>query len=183
MPARQGATIWPQPQGNRVVQVDPYQLPLPDNSARLILLTHILEFQGDPGRFLQELYRILMPEGRLLVLVPNRHGLWIFADSTPFGHGRPYTAGQLKHLLREHRFVPETTGFALFCPPLKRSGIYRMAPLIERFGRRFGGVPAGALLLSARKKTLADIPVTPATEQLELPVDGLVPALPRQCQG
>jgi alpha-ketoglutarate-dependent 2,4-dichlorophenoxyacetate dioxygenase len=47
-----------------------------------------------------------MPEGRLLLIVPNRRGIWARLDSTPFGHGRPYSRGQLERLLGDALFTP-----------------------------------------------------------------------------
>ena len=36
----------------------------------------------------------------------QRLGLWSDAENTPFGHGRPYTRGQLEQLVREADFEP-----------------------------------------------------------------------------
>ena len=47
-----------------------------------------LEMTNDPGTLLREAWRVLAAGGRLLVVVPNRRGLWARMDTTPFGHGR-----------------------------------------------------------------------------------------------
>jgi hypothetical protein len=71
----------------------------------------MVSFQGAVGPFdaaviksddsvalLREVWRVLAPNGRLLAVVPNRRGLWARIDTTPFGHGRPFSRGQVTHL-------------------------------------------------------------------------------------
>ena len=48
---------------------------------------------------LREMWRVLAPEGRLILVVPNRRGVWARLDKTPFGQGRPYSRRQLEALL------------------------------------------------------------------------------------
>ena len=59
-----------------------------------------------PAPLLREMWRVLTPEGRLLLIVPNRRGVWARLDTTPFGHGRPYSRGQLERLLTDALFTP-----------------------------------------------------------------------------
>ena len=58
------------------------------------------------GPMLKEIWRVLAGGGRLLIVAPNRRGIWARLDRTPFGSGRPYTMSQLSHLLREELFTP-----------------------------------------------------------------------------
>ncbi len=102
MPARRGAASWPQSSSVRNSLVDPLTLPLPDVHLDRLLLVHALEFEHDPGQCLDECWRVLDGAGRLLVVVPNRSGLWAKAERTPFGHGRPYSGRQLRRLLQRH---------------------------------------------------------------------------------
>ena len=64
-------------------------------------------------------WRVLSPSGRLLIVTPNRRGLWARFDSTPFGHGRPYSRGQLTQLMRESQFTPTYWGRTLYTPPFE----------------------------------------------------------------
>ena len=44
---------------------------------------------------LREIWRVMASGGQLLAVVPNRRGLWARMDTTPFGHGRPYSRSQI----------------------------------------------------------------------------------------
>ena len=57
------------------VLVEEAELPLIDEGADRILLVHMLEWSEKPLELLRELWRVLAPNGRLLLIVPNRRGL------------------------------------------------------------------------------------------------------------
>ena len=44
---------------------------------------------------LRQLWRVLAPEGRLLIVAPNRASLWAQMERSPFGHGRPFSRSEL----------------------------------------------------------------------------------------
>jgi SAM-dependent methyltransferase len=106
MPARQGVTHWPATGGSRSVLVDEACLPLPDASIDFALVVHGLELTDQLPDMLRELWRVLAPQGRAMFIVPNRRGLWARFDTTPFGHGRPFSRSQLTTLLRNAQFSP-----------------------------------------------------------------------------
>ena len=95
MPAGQGVMTWPDSGGRLVALADDGVLPLPDGCIDRILIVHGLEFSEQRRAMLEEVWRVMRPNGRILVLVPNRHGLWARAEATPFGHGSPFSASQL----------------------------------------------------------------------------------------
>ena len=49
---------------------------------------------------------MLAPSGRVIIVAAARMGLWADAEKTPFGHGRPFTRGQLESLVREAELEP-----------------------------------------------------------------------------
>src|SRR3546814_1157411 len=67
---------------------------------------------------LREIWRVLTGDGRVLVVVPNRRGLWARSDRTPLGWGHPYSAAQLSRVLRDNMFTPTRTQRALYVPPI-----------------------------------------------------------------
>ena len=151
MPARRGAIVWPSSSSVRSCMVEPDCLPLPDVHLDRLLLVHALEFEHDPGRVLDECWRVLDGAGRLMVVVPNRRGLWARAERFPFGHGRPFSGRQLHRLLKLHGFEPRQTHRAVFIPPLAGKFFQRFAPVIERIGARLWPAMGGVLLVEADK--------------------------------
>jgi SAM-dependent methyltransferase len=140
---------------NRVALVAENDLPLPDYSVDRVLLVHGLEYSQNLPTLLAEVWRVLTGEGRLIVMVPNRTGLWSRADRTPFGWGQPYSAFQLSRLLRDHRFVPTRTERALFVPPTRFNTVLRSATAWERIGHRVFPQISGVILLEAGKQIYA----------------------------
>lgn len=157
MPQGQGALIWPSAGDTQSVLVEEDRLPLPDNSVDRMLVVHCLEVAERLGPMLREIWRVLAPEGQLLIVVPNRRGLWAQLDTTPFGHGRPFSRSQLERLLSEAMFTPLTCKGALYIPPFDRSLLMRSAVAMERIGTRISPAFGGVLLVEARKETSAPI--------------------------
>lgn len=155
----QGAEPWPVRQRNRVALVREDELPFPDAAFERLLLVHALEHVRHPNRLLREAWRVLEDGGRLLVVVPNRHGLWCWSDSTPFGSGRPFSAGQLDRLLANNLFAPTAEDQALWMPPVPSGLARRLAGPVERAGRRLAPRLAGVLLREAEKRIYAAPPV------------------------
>ena len=133
--------------------------PLADLSVDRILLVHGLELTTDAPRLLRECWRVLRDDGRLLVVVPNRLGLWAHAERTPFGHGQPYTPGQVAELFRSAMFAVERSQHALFVPPVRLRPILRGAAWAERIGRRFVPGIGGVIVAEAVKDVYAAAPL------------------------
>ena len=76
MPAEQGVVIWPEAGRCAAALVDAQMLPLPDGSIDRLLLAHALEAADRPDALLEESWRITAPEGRMIVIVPSRRGVW-----------------------------------------------------------------------------------------------------------
>ena len=89
MPAAQGVVNWPSPGLSASALVEPTLLPLPTASIDRVVLVHALEETESPDDLLEEVSRVLNPGGRMILVVPNRRGLWARMDGTPFGQGRP----------------------------------------------------------------------------------------------
>jgi SAM-dependent methyltransferase len=117
MPAELGVISWPREGKGLSVLVDETELPLPDECADRILLVHMLEWSERTRALLRELWRVLAPNGRLLIIVPNRRGLWARVDSTPFGHGRPFSRSQIGHCSRTQCSLPRTGNTRSTCRP------------------------------------------------------------------
>lgn len=159
MPDQQGVMPWPAGQPNLSALVEETAWPIPAGVVDRLIVAHGLETCERPGALLDEIWRTLAPGGHVVFVVPNRSGIWARRDVTPFGHGRPYSFGQLERLLRAHRFAPERHAAALYGPPSHRRFWLQTAYLWERIGRRFDPkLIAGALLMEASKRIYARPP-------------------------
>ncbi len=68
---------------------------------------------------LRQLWRVLAPEGRILLVAPNRASLWAQVERSPFGQGRPFSKTELDGLLKGALFAPCRWERALYAPPLQ----------------------------------------------------------------
>jgi SAM-dependent methyltransferase len=155
MPASQGVLHWPHEGPNCVALGDEGELPLADFSIDRVLLVHGLEFSEQVRPLLKEIWRVLAGGGRLLVIAPNRRGIWARIDGTPFGQGHPYTPSQLTRLLREEGFTPETSAAALYLPPTGSRMLLRSATAWERVGERWFTTFAGVSMAEVSKQLYA----------------------------
>lgn len=165
MPAGQGAINWPVNGLSATVLVFDEELPLPDSSVDRILMVHALEFTENPRETLKELWRILAPGGRLVIVVPNRRGVWARLEHTPFGSGRPYSRGQLTTLLRETNFTPGATTEALFFPPWRNRPMLELTRSFERWGRQMLPGFSGVIIVEAQKRLYQGLPVAARTSR------------------
>ena len=70
-------------------------LPFPDAIFDRILVVHGLEQAEALRPLLRQLWRVLAPEQKALLLVaPNRTSLWAQVERSPFGHGRLLLRGK-----------------------------------------------------------------------------------------
>lgn len=158
-PAQMGAARWPAGAPNLSCSAEEDALPFPDLSFDRILLIHGLESAESARRLLRETWRVLKDDGRLLVVAPNRTGMWAYWESTPFGHGHPYSVRQLSRLLADALFRVERQEAALWMPPSRVRLILRAAPLLERAGRRLMPGLSGVTITEAVKDVYASVPV------------------------
>ena len=155
MLAQQGVTHWPENAMNRSALVDASDLPLLESTIDLALVVHGLEFADTPLDTLQEIWRVMAPQGRLLLVVPNRRGLWAASEATPFGYGQPFSRGQLAGLLKEAKYSVTQWRSALCLPPLKNPGFLRAAPAIEALAERAFPRLSGVTIVEAMKQVYA----------------------------
>ena len=157
MPSRQGVMAWPEHDKQRVSLVDEYNLPLPDSSVDYIVLMHALEHAHRPDKMLREVWRVLAPAGRVVIVAPNRRRIWSSLERSPFGYGRPYSASQLHQLLSDKLLSPKRTDHALFLPPFDIPAVGSLFNAAEWAAkgwlRRWGGV----LIVEAEKQVYSGL--------------------------
>ena len=152
MPAAQGVTPWPPAGRTASALVVGEMLPLPDACVDRVLVAHALETAEHPSAVLEEVWRVLAPEGRAIFIAPSRRGVWARVDGTPFGYGQPFSRGQLRDLVRDALFSPVFWGEALYAPPFRRRVFINWGPAIERIGAAVGFPFAGVHIVEAIKQ-------------------------------
>jgi SAM-dependent methyltransferase len=117
MPGQQGVMIAPSEVRRMTALVQETDWPLRDASVNRVLMVHGLEAANQSEALLGEVWRVLVPNGRVIMLVPNRTGFWARRDGTPFGTGRPYSRGQLRRMVKQAGFVLRDMQPVLMVPP------------------------------------------------------------------
>jgi SAM-dependent methyltransferase len=158
-PAQIGVARWPAGAPNLTCTAEEDALPFPDLVFDRVLLVHGLEQAENARRMLREVWRVLKDDGRMLIVVPNRSGLWAYVEATPFGYGQPYSTGQLGRLLSAALFRVERRDSALYLPPVSHRLALRGGPLLERCGRRLAPGLAGVTITEAVKDVYAAMPL------------------------
>jgi SAM-dependent methyltransferase len=158
MPAQQGVVGWPA-ERPLVALSDEDALPFPDAMFDRILVVHGIEGADALRLLMRQLWRVLAPEGRMLIVAPNRASLWAQIERSPFAHGRPFHRGELDRLLRGAMFEPVRWDAALYGPPLNGRSFVRSGAGWERMGRRLWPRLGGVHLVEVAKSIYAPVPV------------------------
>lgn len=157
MPAQQGAAYWPAGGANRVFLSHESVLPIVENSVNRVLMVHSVENSEQLSWMMEEVWRVLTPCGRLLIVVPNRMGLWSHFSNNPLGTGRPFSKAQMKALMSGHNFTLLRCYSALFMPPANNPTICRFAEWFEKTGCFLYPILGGVWMMEAEKQVYASI--------------------------
>jgi SAM-dependent methyltransferase len=176
MPGGQGVVNWPSTGLSASALVDPVELPLREGSLDRIILAHALEVAHNPGELMAELWRVLSPGGRVIVIAPNRAGLWARFDWTPFGQGQPFSRSQVSALMRQAQFTPVHWGEALYVPPVSSRLLVKSAVSIDRVCARLNLPFAGVHVIEATKQVWRPLPVRKAFRLAPVPEPVMVPS-------
>lgn len=158
MPAAQGVAPWPRGGAGLTALVEEDNLPLPDSSADRVILAHAIENTEMLRALLRQVWRVLAPAGRVIVIAPNRASLWTQFETTPFSHGRPYTRFQLERMLTDAMFTPVAWDRALCLPPLTWRWTLRYGQALENMGQSLWPRFAGVVIAEATKQVYAAMP-------------------------
>lgn len=154
-------------------------LPFESSSLDLVVLPHTLELSRDPHHTLREVERVLVPEGRVIVLGLNPVGLWPLQKrcsglSRRRGH-RPTDAfpqaseligyWRLRDWLRLLSFDIEEGRFGCYRPAVRSDLWLARCEWMDRMGHRWWPVLGGVYMLQAVKRVRAMRLIGPAWKQ------------------
>lgn len=161
-----------------------HRLPFPEGLFDRVFLLHALEEADSPRQLLREAWRVLAPEGRIVVAVTNRRSMWSLVDTKPFGHGRPWTRRQMVRFLNDSLFQVTASTTAVHMPPLNWRLITSASKSWERTGELIMPGLGGVVLVEAVKRLYskpsgsAAAPVTKAVK-----ASRPKPVMPRKLAG
>jgi hypothetical protein len=157
MPAHQGAAYWPSGGGNRVLLANEASLPMAESSINRVLMVHSVENSEQLSWMMSEAWRVLTPGGRIMMLLPNRLGMWSHFSNNPFGSGRPFSKHQIRELMADHDFTVLRIHNALYMPPMHSATSCKLANWFEQTGSWLYPLWGGLLLVEAEKQVYASI--------------------------
>lgn len=159
MHAHFGALAWPDSNKGRVALSYENEWAFSDHLFDEIIIIHGLEYAQNANDLLQECYRCLCPEGRLVVITPNRRGIWIHSGKTPFSFGHPYTLSQLSSLLKKNDFIPLDATRGLYSFPTTTWLMNLASWVFERIASSTLQKFSGLVGVTAVKRVYAGIPI------------------------
>jgi len=146
------------------IHANPAMLPIASDSVDLVILMHHLSNSSEPHAILREVFRVLIPEGKLVIIDFNPISLWglrhffqSWLEHVPF-KGHFFTAKRIDDWMRllgfdQHRHI--RVGYQ---PPIQKPALIRHLSWLEKGMRKWLPV-FGALNLMVYSKSIS--PLTP----------------------
>jgi SAM-dependent methyltransferase len=143
----------------------PFELPIDTSGVDAVLLPHTLEFCSQPQGVLREVERVLIPEGRVLVLAFNPLSGWGLARALVRRRRVPWCGAQLTPLrvadwLGVLGLQIEVRQGLVFRPPL-RGAYWRRLDWLEPLGARWWPMFGGVYAIRAVKRVSVMTPLRP----------------------
>lgn len=145
---------------------EPGRLPFDTGSFDLVVLPYLLERSVDPYLILKECYRVLAPEGHLVVLAFNPHSLFslmrhwqLWRTNLCWPWQRPFMPiGQMRRLLMELGFEMRSGKYFQYRLPLLPLHLQARSQWLEFAGDRWWPTGANAYMLLAQRREPGWIP-------------------------
>jgi len=148
-----------------------HELPLATHSIDLVLLPHVLEFAAEPHAILREVDRVMMPEGRLVIVGFNPWSLWGMRSALGFSRNEFPWNGRFVSLLRVKDWLA-LLGFDVnagrlvaYAPPFDNARLRRRFGFMEPAGDRWWAVGGAVYMLQAIKRVRGMRLLTPAWQE------------------
>jgi SAM-dependent methyltransferase len=147
------------------VRGNPEQLPIAAASVDAVVMPHTLDLASDPPQVLREVERVLIPEGRLVVIGFNPWSLWglrrlVGARGSPPWSCHFISYPQLHDWLSLLGFALERTDVLMFRPPVAHAGVLERFAFLDRPGPRLWPMLAGVYVVQAIKRVSTLTPIT-----------------------
>ncbi len=140
-------------------------LPLLSGQIDLVLLVHALEAARDPRQVLREAYRVLIPEGHLVITGLNPWSGWgawrrARAKKQKMPWKNPFlSVSRLREWLTLLGCEVVTVRRFFFRPPVLPGGVFDQFTFLDNMGSRVCPIAANAYVLVAKKRVSTLTPV------------------------
>ena len=140
-------------------------LPFAAHSIDVVVMPHVLEYVPEPGPVLEEIERVLVEDGRLIVTGFSPWSLWGLCRLNPVWRKRPpwdgrfHGTARLRHWLSALHFEVLKADSFLFRPPCSRGKLMRRLLFLEKLGASCWPVLGAAYLVVAQKRRAPVSPV------------------------
>ncbi len=149
------------------MKANPHQLGIASDSTDVVVLPHTLDVDMSPHLVLRECERILVPEGKVVVLGFNPWSSWgvrhlfnLWNDKSPWGL-RFVSPFRLKDWLTLLGFEIETIQTFFYRPPLMHPFAVRRLGFIDKIGARLWPAFGAVYLMVAKKQVSTMTPIRP----------------------
>ena len=159
IPSANNQIKWNKNNYNSSLELDEKALPFQDLHFDKILISHWFEVSSRLDLVIDELWRILKGQGKLILIIPNAFSLWAINENNPFGKCRPFSKYQIIRLLNSHGFEEIKVHYCLYHPPYHNKFILRNFQTIEFLGNKVFYKIGGVMIIEATKFNYA-IPKT-----------------------
>jgi len=148
-------------------------LAVQSDSTDVVLLPHTLDFESNPHQILREVERILVAEGKVIILGFNPFSLWglwhKYAEIKQRVSDIQVPLASCGHLISQKRltdwlqllgFDIEVVNESFYRPPVQSAGLLEKLEFMEKAGHRIWPMMAGTYQIVAIKRvsTLTPIP-------------------------
>jgi SAM-dependent methyltransferase len=157
--------------GRPDVHAKGHELPFSTQSIDLVILPHVFEFTAEAHAILREVDRIMMPEGRLVIVGFNPWSLWGLRSTIgpkrsehPW-NGRFVSLPRVKDWLSLLSFEVNAGRLIGYAPPFDRASWRKRFGFMEPAGDRWWAVGGAVYMLQAIKRVRGMRLLTPAWQE------------------
>jgi SAM-dependent methyltransferase len=137
---------------------EPDCLPIASDAVDVVVLPHVLEFIDHPEAVLNEVDRVLIPEGHVLVVGFNPFSLWGVWRSLGADRGRALeqarfiSVSKMKDWFFSLGYEVVSIRYGFYRPPLARPSVLERLTLLEQWGERWWPICGASYVLLAKKR-------------------------------
>ncbi len=150
------------------IPCDVDRLAIATDSVDVVVLPHTLEIHAQAHQVLREVDRILVPEGRVVIVGFNPYSLWGFVmwlrnlfKRLPW-HGRFLSPHRVKDWFALLGYEVEHFETYFYRPPFGTRNFKERSLFFERLGARYWPIFGGGYILVAKKQVATMTPLRPS---------------------